>query len=166
MGSGAREENEKGGGNKMLCRERLIFCRGRGEGESGGFAFWSGNIYGDYARSAWPRRRASRARTSVTYCSPSSSGTRCSRSLSVGSLIQPSIGIALSVVRWAVKVSLSVPSLFFFFFLCWRRRVGCGLGERKRGKEGADWSTPSNTQTHSLTHLRGKYNSSDCCPES
>lgn len=50
-----------------------------------------------HARSACPSRKASNARTSVTYCNPSSRGTRCSRSLSVGSLIQPSMGIALSV---------------------------------------------------------------------
>lgn len=48
------------------------------------------------ATSASPRRRANRARTSVTYCSASSMGIRWSRSLSVGSLIQPSIGMALS----------------------------------------------------------------------
>lgn len=50
----------------------------------------------DHARSACPSRNAKRARTSVTYCKPSSKGTRCKRSLSVGSLIQPSIGMALS----------------------------------------------------------------------
>lgn len=43
-------------------------------------------------------RSASNARTSVTYCKPSSSGIKWSKPLSVGSLIQPSIGIALSVV--------------------------------------------------------------------
>jgi hypothetical protein len=46
---------------------------------------------------ASPRRNASNARTSVTYCSASNIGTKCSRSLSVGSLIQPSIGTALSI---------------------------------------------------------------------
>ena len=55
--------------------------------------------------SASPRLSASKARTSVTYCSASSSGIRCRRSLSVGSLIQPSIGIALS----ASPVSDSMP---------------------------------------------------------
>jgi hypothetical protein len=50
-------------------------------------------------RSACPSRNARRARTSVTYCRPSRRGTRCKRSLSVGSLIQPSIGIALSDTR-------------------------------------------------------------------
>ena len=44
-----------------------------------------------------PRRSARRARTSVTYCRPSRIGMRFRRSLSVGSLIQPSMGIALSV---------------------------------------------------------------------
>ena len=43
-----------------------------------------------------PRRNASNARTSVTYCRASKVGIRCSRPLSVGSLIQPSIGTALS----------------------------------------------------------------------
>ena len=46
--------------------------------------------------SASPLLSASNARTSVTYCSASSRGIKCSKSLSVGSLIQPSIGIALS----------------------------------------------------------------------
>ena len=44
-----------------------------------------------------PPRNARRARTSDTYWRPSSSGTRCRRSLSVGSLIQPWMGMALSV---------------------------------------------------------------------
>ena len=52
--------------------------------------------------SASPLRNASRARTSVTYCSPSKIGMRCKRSLSVGSLIQPSIGIALSTFKTSV----------------------------------------------------------------
>lgn len=43
-----------------------------------------------------PPRNASNARTSCTYCKPSSIGTRCMRSVSVGSLIQPWMGIALS----------------------------------------------------------------------
>ena len=43
-----------------------------------------------------PPRRARKARTSVTYWRPSKSGTRWRRSLSVGSLIHPSMGIALS----------------------------------------------------------------------
>ena len=43
-----------------------------------------------------PNRSANRARTSVTYWRPSSRGMRCSKSLSVGSLIQPSMGMALS----------------------------------------------------------------------
>ena len=50
----------------------------------------------DYADAGMPSRSASSARTSVTYCKPSSSGIRCSRSWSVGSLIQPSMGMALS----------------------------------------------------------------------
>lgn len=45
---------------------------------------------------ASPNRKANNARTSVAYCRPSSKGTRCKRSLSEGSLIQPSMGIALS----------------------------------------------------------------------
>ena len=49
--------------------------------------------------SASPLRKASRARTSVTYWRASSMGTRCKRSLSVGSFIQPSMGIALSVFQ-------------------------------------------------------------------
>jgi hypothetical protein len=43
-----------------------------------------------------PLLKARRARTSVTYWRASRTGTRCRRSLSVGSLIQPSMGIALS----------------------------------------------------------------------
>ena len=46
-----------------------------------------------------PLRNARRARTSVTYCSASRTGIRCRRSLSVGSLIQPSMGIALSTIK-------------------------------------------------------------------
>src|SRR2546421_4270622 len=46
--------------------------------------------------SASPLLSASNALTSVTYCSASSRGIKCSKSLSVGSLIQPSIGMALS----------------------------------------------------------------------
>ena len=53
-----------------------------------------------YADDGMPSRSASNARTSVTYCKPSRSGMRCSRSLSVGSLIQPSIGMALSVFAY------------------------------------------------------------------
>jgi hypothetical protein len=52
----------------------------------------------DYVSSS-PRRSANRARTSVTYCKASNMGTRWSRPLSVGSLIQPSIGTALSGSR-------------------------------------------------------------------
>ena len=48
---------------------------------------------------ASPIRRASNARTSVAYCRPSSKGIRCNRWLSVGSLIQPSIGMALSLPK-------------------------------------------------------------------
>lgn len=50
-----------------------------------------------------PPRRASNARTSETYWSPSRRGTRCRRSLSVGSLIQPCIGMALSGERNPVR---------------------------------------------------------------
>jgi len=46
--------------------------------------------------SASPLRSARSARTSVTYCNASRIGMRWSRPLSVGSLIQPSIGMALS----------------------------------------------------------------------
>jgi hypothetical protein len=53
--------------------------------------------YLDYADAGMPSRSASSARTSVAYCKPSSSGMRCSKSWSVGSLIQPSMGMALSV---------------------------------------------------------------------
>ena len=49
--------------------------------------------------SASPLRNARSARTSVTYCKASSMGMRWRRSLSVGSLIQPSIGIALSTKK-------------------------------------------------------------------
>jgi hypothetical protein len=50
---------------------------------------------------ASPRRRDRSARTSVTYCIASRMGIKWRRSLSVGSLIQPSIGIALSLeVTW------------------------------------------------------------------
>ena len=58
-------------------------------------AFHSYKCESGYASTS-PRRRASSARTSVTYCNASNMGIRCSRPLSVGSLIQPSIGIALS----------------------------------------------------------------------
>lgn len=51
----------------------------------------------DHVGAGMPRRSASNARTSVTYCKPSNSGIRCSKSWSVGSLIQPSMGIALSI---------------------------------------------------------------------
>ena len=50
-----------------------------------------------YACCACPCLSASKALTSVTYCRPSNSGIRCRSSWSVGSLIQPSMGIALSV---------------------------------------------------------------------
>ena len=53
-------------------------------------------FYAHCAASISPRLSAKSALTSVTYCRPSSKGIRCSRSLSVGSLIHPSIGIALS----------------------------------------------------------------------
>lgn len=43
-----------------------------------------------------PLRSASSARTSVAYCNASSMGIKCIRSVSVGSLIHPSIGMALS----------------------------------------------------------------------
>lgn len=46
-----------------------------------------------------PPRSARRARTSETHWRPSRSGTRCNRSLSVGSLIHPWIGMALSFQR-------------------------------------------------------------------
>lgn len=49
-----------------------------------------------YACCACPCRKANKARTSVQYCRPSSRGIRCRSSLSVGSLIHPSMGIALS----------------------------------------------------------------------
>ena len=56
----------------------------------------------DYADAGMPSRSASSARTSVTYCKPSSSGIRCSRSWSVGSLIQPSMGMALSGITVSI----------------------------------------------------------------
>lgn len=49
-----------------------------------------------YACCACPCLSANSALTSVTYCSPSRRGIRYINSLSVGSLIQPSMGIALS----------------------------------------------------------------------
>ena len=44
-----------------------------------------------------PPLSAKRARTSETYWRPSKNGMRCCKSLSVGSFIQPCIGIALSM---------------------------------------------------------------------
>lgn len=52
-----------------------------------------------------PCRKASNARTSVTYCSPSSKLTRCSSSWSVGSDIQPSMGRALSAISIVSRTS-------------------------------------------------------------
>ena len=61
-----------------------------------------------------PRRKARRARTSVTYCKASNIGTKCRRSLSVGSLIQPSMGIALSALEVLEQIHVlyegSLPS--------------------------------------------------------
>lgn len=52
-----------------------------------------------YTTMCWPSSpplSAKRARTSDTYWRPSKNGMRCCKSLSVGSFIQPCIGIALS----------------------------------------------------------------------
>ena len=46
--------------------------------------------------SASPLLSANNALTSDTYCNASNRGIKCSKSLSVGSLIQPSMGMALS----------------------------------------------------------------------
>ena len=54
-----------------------------------------------------PIRRPKTARTSVRYCKLSSIGIRCSKWLSVGSLIQPSMGMALSVQITQVKLDSS-----------------------------------------------------------
>jgi hypothetical protein len=62
---------------------------------AGGAAYTDTGFYAICFPSS-PPRSARKARTSVTYCKPSNNGTKCRRSLSVGSLIQPSIGIALS----------------------------------------------------------------------
>lgn len=68
------------------------------------------NAKSDYV-SVSPRRNASSARTSVTYCNASSIGIKCKRPLSVGSLIQPSMGMALSgwmsvtISFWSVGVA-------------------------------------------------------------
>lgn len=55
--------------------------------------------YNPHTTMCWPSSpplRAKRARTSETYWRPSKNGIRCCKSLSVGSFIQPCIGIALS----------------------------------------------------------------------
>src|SRR2546429_5312559 len=62
--------------------------------------------------SASPLLSASNALTSVTYCSASSKGIKCNKSLSVGSLIQPSIGMALSAkFKSASRQGLDSPSV-------------------------------------------------------
>ena len=92
-----------------------------------------------HACCACPCRNANSARTSVTYCSPSSIGIRCRRSLSVGSEIQPSIGIALSANHQIKSVTLA---------LC------CTPLTLVRGLDS------------SLTHLHEKYNSLANYPKS
>ena len=58
---------------------------------------WGFSIYHAMCCPSSPPLRARSALTSDTYCSPSRNGIRYMRSLSVGSLIHPCIGIALSM---------------------------------------------------------------------
>lgn len=71
--------------------------------------------YAQREASTSPLRNAKRARTSVTYCKASRTGMRCRRSLSVGSLIQPSIGIALSMFNSQIPTKFSALGNIFTF---------------------------------------------------
>lgn len=91
-----------------------------------------------------PPLNASSALTSDTYWRPSRNGIRCCRSLSVGSLIQPCIGIALSalVCQHCRSLCHRVMPMIAIVTNCLRPPV--------RG-----W-----------TDLDGTYSLGDCCPGS
>lgn len=88
------KEDKKSKNRNQSSATECIYIEGgdgaRGESEGNGKK---------HHASASPLRSARSARTSVTYCNASSMGMRWRRSLSVGSFIQPSIGIALSRSR-------------------------------------------------------------------
>lgn len=101
-----QEKNQNGGkkpptgGDEMVDRDNatLIHSNNRDSGMTMKFVYVSIS----------PFLKASKARTSVTYCMASRIGMRFRRSLSVGSLIQPWIGMALSRQQLIRKNDMNV----------------------------------------------------------
>jgi len=67
--------------------------------------------------SGCPSRNERIARTSVAYCRPSNNGIKWSRSLSVGSEIQPSIGMALSTACQLLNIDWDNNPLTFMEYV-------------------------------------------------